>query len=459
MKSKIFLSLICFAALSLGVHAAETAGSTPASNRPKITDNSSASAEATSSKQQNTDDPKAKQNAAATDKEAAATDTKAAATDTKAAATDKQAAATDTKAAATAATNTKATVTAKKTDKQAEKTAKQQQPSKPKTATDPLKDEMKNLKNEANKAKKDLNETKKELTRKKNELAGLKTEHNKVKEDLENEKNARNYAEEALHAKNAAVSYSLTGMIAACLGVVLLLVLGAFVYFILLPQLRSYISDLLQKRDALVKENKALLDEQFNNRKQLQDAEKAKAEAHRCRADLEKAVAEKTAALQEMDKQKAYLTALEGLRDSVGELLNIEVINLWGGKIPADTASQIVLLGMSKLCAMHKNQENTGKILREFQYFDAQLAEFFHNQEDLEKIRQAISPIIHDCLNDEYQIKWPTLNSNIADYKTEQELDLDGSDAGTMIVGVKCAMIYDVEDNDAPFQRAKVVCR
>ena len=55
MKSKIFLSLICFAALSLGVHAAETAGSTPASNRPKITDNSSASAEATSSKQQNTD--------------------------------------------------------------------------------------------------------------------------------------------------------------------------------------------------------------------------------------------------------------------------------------------------------------------------------------------------------------------------------------------------------------------
>ena len=449
MKSKIFLSLICFAALSLGVHAAETAGSTPASNRPKITDNSSASAEATSSKQQNTDDPKAKQEAAATDKEAAATDTKAAATNTKAAATDKE----------TAATNTKATVPAKKTDKKAEKTAKQQQPSKPKTETDPLKDEIKNLKNEANKAKKALDETKKELTRKKNELAGLKTEHNKVKEDLEIEKNARNYAEEALHAKNAAVSYSLTGMIAACLGVVLLLVLGAFVYFILLPQLRSYISDLLQKRDALVKENKALLDEQFNNRKQLQDAEKAKAEAHRCRADLEKAVAEKTAALQELDKQKAYLTALEGLRDSIGELLNIEVINLWGGKIPADTASQIVLLGMSKLCAMHKNQENTGKILREFQYFDAQLAEFFHNQEDLEKIRQAISPIIHDCLNDEYQIKWPTLNSNIADYKTEQELDLDGSDAGTMIVGVKCAMIYDVEDNDAPFQRAKVVCR
>ena len=37
--------------------------------------------------------------------------------------------------------------------------------------------------------------------------------------------------------------------------------------------------------------------------------------------------------------------------------------------------------------------------------------------------------------------------------------DLDGSDAGTMIVGVKCAMIYDVEDNDAPFQKAKVVCR
>ena len=366
-----------------------------------------------------------------------------------------------------AATNTNATVTAKQaattdkktaaTDKQAEKTAKQQQPSKPKT--DQLNDEIKNLKSEASKAKKDLNEAKKELTRKKNELAGLKTEHNKVKEDLEIEKNARNYAEEALHAKNAAVSYSLTGMIAACLGVVLLLVLGAFVYFILLPQLRSYISDLLQKRDALVKENKALLDEQFNNRKQLQDAEKAKAEAHRCRADLEKAVAEKTAALQEMDKQKAYLTALEGLRDSIGELLNIEVINLWGGKIPADTASQIVLLGMSKLCAMHKNQENTGKILREFQYFDAQLAEFFHNQEDLEKIRQAISPIIHDCLNDEYQIKWPTLNSNIADYKTEQELDLDGSDAGTMIVGVKCAMIYDVEDNDAPFQRAKVVCR
>ena len=438
MKSKIFLSLICFAALSLGVHAAETAGSTPASNSPKFTENSSASAEATSSKQQNTDDPKGKQ-------EAAATDTKAAAT-----------AATNTKATVT---NTKATVTAKKTDKQTEKTAKQQQPSKPKTATDPLKDEMKNLKNEANKAKKALDETKKELTRKKNELAGLKTEHNKVKEDLEIEKNARNYAEEALHAKNAAVSYSLTGMIAACLGVVLLLVLGAFVYFILLPQLRSYISDLLQKRDALVKENKALLDEQFNNRKQLQDAEKAKAEAHRCRADLEKAVAEKTAALQEMDKQKAYLTALEGLRDSIGELLNIEVINLWGGKIPADTASQIVLLGMSKLCAMHKNQENTGKILREFQYFDAQLAEFFHNQEDLEKIRQAISPIIHDCLNDEYQIKWPTLNSNIADYKTEQELDLDGSDAGTMIVGVKCAMIYDVEDNDAPFQKAKVVCR
>ena len=456
MKSKIFLSLICFAALSLGVHAAETAGSTPASNRPKITDNSSASAEATSSKQQNTDDPKAKQEAAATDKEAAATDTKAAATDTKAAATNTKAAATDKE---TAATNTKATVPAKKTDKKAEKTAKQQQPSKPKTETDPLKDEIKNLKNEANKAKKALDETKKELTRKKNELAGLKTEHNKVKEDLEIEKNARNYAEEALHAKNAAVSYSLTGMIAACLGVVLLLVLGAFVYFILLPQLRSYISDLLQKRDALVKENKALLDEQFNNRKQLQDAEKAKAEAHRCRADLEKAVAEKTAALQELDKQKAYLTALEGLRDSIGELLNIEVINLWGGKIPADTASQIVLLGMSKLCAMHKNQENTGKILREFQYFDAQLAEFFHNQEDLEKIRQAISPIIHDCLNDEYQIKWPTLNSNIADYKTEQELDLDGSDAGTMIVGVKCAMIYDVEDNDAPFQRAKVVCR
>ena len=459
MKSKIFLSLICFAALSLGVHAAETAGSTPASNSPKFTENSSASAEATSSKQQNTDDPKGKQEAAATDTKAAATDTKAAATDTKAAAT----AATNTKATVTntkaTVTNTKATVTAKKTDKQTEKTAKQQQPSKPKTATDPLKDEMKNLKNEANKAKKALDETKKELTRKKNELAGLKTEHNKVKEDLEIEKNARNYAEEALHAKNAAVSYSLTGMIAACLGVVLLLVLGAFVYFILLPQLRSYISDLLQKRDALVKENKALLDEQFNNRKQLQDAEKAKAEAHRCRADLEKAVAEKTAALQEMDKQKAYLTALEGLRDSIGELLNIEVINLWGGKIPADTASQIVLLGMSKLCAMHKNQENTGKILREFQYFDAQLAEFFHNQEDLEKIRQAISPIIHDCLNDEYQIKWPTLNSNIADYKTEQELDLDGSDAGTMIVGVKCAMIYDVEDNDAPFQKAKVVCR
>ena len=452
MKSKIFLSLICFAALSLGVHAAETAGSTPASNSPKFTENSSASAEATSSKQQNTDDPKGKQEAAATDTKAAATDTKAAAT----AATNTKATVTNTKATVT---NTKATVTAKKTDKQTEKTAKQQQPSKPKTATDPLKDEMKNLKNEANKAKKALDETKKELTRKKNELAGLKTEHNKVKEDLEIEKNARNYAEEALHAKNAAVSYSLTGMIAACLGVVLLLVLGAFVYFILLPQLRSYISDLLQKRDALVKENKALLDEQFNNRKQLQDAEKAKAEAHRCRADLEKAVAEKTAALQEMDKQKAYLTALEGLRDSIGELLNIEVINLWGGKIPADTASQIVLLGMSKLCAMHKNQENTGKILREFQYFDAQLAEFFHNQEDLEKIRQAISPIIHDCLNDEYQIKWPTLNSNIADYKTEQELDLDGSDAGTMIVGVKCAMIYDVEDNDAPFQKAKVVCR
>ena len=457
MKSKIFLSLICFAALSLGVHAAETAGSTPASNRPKITDNSSASAEATSSKQQNTDDPKAKQEAAATDKEAAATDTKAAATNTKATVTAKKAAATNTNATVTAkqaATTDKKTAA---TDKQAEKTAKQQQPSKPKT--DQLNDEIKNLKSEASKAKKDLNEAKKELTRKKNELAGLKTEHNKVKEDLEIEKNARNYAEEALHAKNAAVSYSLTGMIAACLGVVLLLVLGAFVYFILLPQLRSYISDLLQKRDALVKENKALLDEQFNNRKQLQDAEKAKAEAHRCRADLEKAVAEKTAALQEMDKQKAYLTALEGLRDSIGELLNIEVINLWGGKIPADTASQIVLLGMSKLCAMHKNQENTGKILREFQYFDAQLAEFFHNQEDLEKIRQAISPIIHDCLNDEYQIKWPTLNSNIADYKTEQELDLDGSDAGTMIVGVKCAMIYDVEDNDAPFQRAKVVCR
>ena len=106
MKSKIFLSLICFAALSLGVHAAETAGSTPASNRPKITDNSSASAEATSSKQQNTDDPKAKQEAAATDKEAAATDTKAAATDTKAAATNTKAAATDKE---TAATNTMST--------------------------------------------------------------------------------------------------------------------------------------------------------------------------------------------------------------------------------------------------------------------------------------------------------------------------------------------------------------
>ncbi len=435
MKSKIFLSLICFAALSLGVHAAVTAGSTPASNSPKITENSSASAEATASMQQNTDDPMEKQEAAATDKKAAATDKE------------------------TAATDTKDTVTAKETAKKTEKTAKQQQPPKPKTETDQLKDEIKNLNREASKAKKDLNETKKELTRKKNELAGLKTEHNKVKEDLEIEKNARNYAEEALQAKNAAVSYSLTGMIAACLGVVLLLVLGAFVYFILLPQLRSYISDLLLKRDALVKENKALRDEQFNNRKLLQDAEKAKAEAHRCRADLEKAVAEKTAALQEMDKQKERLTALEDLRDSIEELLNIKVLHLWGGEIPTGTVSQIVLLGMSKLCAMHKNQENTGKILREFQYFDAQLAELCHNQEELEKIRQAISPIIHDCLNDEYQIKWPTLNSNIANYKTEQELDLDGSNAGTMIVGVKCAMIYDVEDNDAPFQKAKVVCR
>ena len=160
----------------------------------------------------------------------------------------------------------------------------------------------------------------------------------------------------------------------------------------------------------------------------------------------------------ELDATKKSEAEFKKNYEDMIALVGKTVLESWPDEIDEnDPRIRFVIMGLSKMNALRDAKVDARAILREFQSFDKQLHAAVADQADLQNIRESIKPFVCKLLDNQYQISWPKVGSNIADYNRD-DLDLDGSPSGTTIKTVKCATINFVNAEGAPFQRAGIIC-